>query len=371
MKTWFVFFVAVTLTTTVYAEKKIPPSADTVIATWPVLRTTNLTQNNTAPLKPNDPVAAAALANTYLAEAAQPGQSRLYGMAHATLKPFIEQDTDNADAWMAYAQVQQHQHAFDSALAAINQSLLKNIARNSDIYTNAHLLSARIYLIQDNPAAARTACLQLLGNTDLLTTTACTLEVTSFQGDLAESYQQLTTLVEREGLPRDERGPWLAQVLADMAMRLGNPAAAEQWLDRQGYENASVNYLTQWAEVQLALGQSEKLLQQLQPIVENAADKDDALILRLALAEKNLPSTDDLRGDTWSRLLHQRMALREQRGDTEHASELARYYIDIETNAQKALHWAEINWQSAREYSDKKLLERATALANKNAEDNN
>lgn len=360
MKTWLVFIVLTFAVPASFAEKIIPSAADTVIATWPVSRSTEVQEaQRTIRVRPADTAAVVQLANAYLRDAALPGQSRLYGVAQAALKPLIDQGSERPDVWLAWAQVQQHQHAFTEALVALDK-----VKQQEPNNTNAHLLVARISLIQDNAEAARSACLQLLGNADLLTASACALEVNSLQGNLAQSYQQLTTLVEREGLPADERGPWVAQILADMAARLQNFGAAETWLNTQRLDSASVNFLGQWADVQLALNQPGQLIQALQPIVDAAADVDDALLLRLALAEKALG------GDRWQNQLSARIQLREQREDNQHASEIARYYLDINPHPQRALHWANINWQNAREHSDKTLLERAMANAANKSQEN-
>lgn len=359
MKTWLVFIVLIAATQASFADKKTPSSADTVIATWPVSDSPAVQNARLATrLGPANPTAVGQLANAYLQDAALPGQSRFYGLAQAALKPLINQGTHDTDIWLAWAQVQQHQHAFDEALAALDK-----VKQQQPNNVSAHLLTARIYLIQENTQAARAACLPLLGNADLLTASGCVLEVASFQGELAQAYQQLSTLVKREGLPEDERGPWLAQILADMTLRLEDPAAAEEWLNTQRKDTASVSFLSQWADVQLALAQPEKLLQVLQPIVQGAADVDDALLLRMALAEKKIG------GDQWQKQLRERIALREQRMDNQHASEIARYYLDIDPQPAQALHWAQINWQHAREYSDRELLERATASAENQQKD--
>lgn len=351
MKHWLIIF-ATTLASTAQGAGITPSSTDTIIATWPVSRSTEIRNAEAAAQsQPNNPSSALLLANTYLAQASLPGEAHLYGLAQSLLKPFIENGTDRADLWMAWAQIQQHQHAFDEALAALNQGFDRG-----EPNVNAQLLAARIYLIKGDPTAARSACLKLLGHGDLLTTSACTLEAISFQGDLTSSYQQLTELVQRQGLPQDERGPWLMQILADMALRLDDPLTAEKWLQRQNLGSASVNFLGQWADVQLILNQPQNVLDALQPIVEKATTIDDALLLRLALAEKTLE------GQRWERQLDARMAQRERRADTQHASELARYYLDINPRPQKALHWAQVNWQNAREHSDRKLLERAIII---------
>lgn len=227
-----------------------------------------------------------------------------------------------------------------------------------------NLLAARIYLIQGQPTLARQSCLRLLGHSDLLTTSTCVLEVASYpqetllgNRELKQSYEHLRLLVSREGFPGDERGPWVAQVLADMAMRLGMPKVAEQWLAPQ-LRRASVNYLAQWADSQFAQGKPQEVIQYLTAVVKATGEVDDLLLLQLALAEKKSAETSE---PSWQAQLAERVALREQRQDLQHANELARYYLEINRQPQKALYWAQLHWQNSREYKDRLLLEEAQA----------
>jgi hypothetical protein len=357
------------LSTPLSAAPYTPQSNDEIIAQWAAPSNAALQSLKTASrLQPNDPATILALANSYLAQAAQPGQSRFYGLAQAALKPLIEKaipdktifDKNNIEPqlWLAWAQVQQHQHNF-----VVAQTALEKVFAADPSNETANLLAARIFIIQEKPLAARNACLKLLGNADLLTITACSLEANSYlnPNDLNNSYQQLAALVKHQGLPDDERATWLIQLLADFAMRNNDPATAETWL-QQRLPNASVNYLAQWADMQLALNNSQAVITQLAPIVTAAPEMDDALLVRLALSEKNIGKEHGEKDKHWQTQLAERVALREQRQDSLHASELAIYYLDIAPNAQKALHWAEINFSKTREYNDKKLLMRAQQL---------
>jgi hypothetical protein len=140
-----------------------------------------------------------------------------------------------------------------------------------------------------------------------------------------------------------------------MAMRLDNPKAAEDWLTPQ-LDKATVNYLAQWADTQIAQKNYGKIISYLTPVVTSASEVDDLLLLQLSIAEKE--SSHD---NHWQQQLAERVALREQRQDSAHANELARYYLDINSQPQKALLWAKLHWQNSREYNDRKLLERAQA----------
>ncbi|MES2673008.1 MAG: hypothetical protein V4660_02155 [Pseudomonadota bacterium] len=359
------FAITATITLITNAAPYVPKTADEIVAQWPALNDTTL-QKITSPLQDNqsntqagDTTAIVAVANAYLAQAALPGQSRLYGLAQAVLKPAIEKSVKenkpiDKNLWLVWAQVQQHQHNF-----VVAQQALEKVLQQDPTNINANLLAARIYVIQENPLAARNACLKLLGSADLFTVTACSLEANTYlnPGDLGSSYQQLKQLIHSQGLPRDERGTWLIQMLADMALRNKDPSAAASWLE-QRLKNASVNYLSQWADVQLELNNAAQVIQHLTQVLNNAPEMDDALLLRLALAEKKINAPERL----WQSQLTERILLREQRQDNLHANEMTVYYLDINPNPVKALYWARINIVSAKEAHDKELLARAETL---------
>lgn len=339
----------------VNAEAYIPTDPEQIIAQWNTapsesLRALQIQQR----LQPNNPTSVVQLANQYLVQAAQPGQSHLYGVAEALLKPLIETNTHDISVLLAWAQVQQHQHRF-----AIAQSLLQKILIQQPDNVTANLLDARLYLIQANAASAKAACMRLLGHADLLTLSACTLEARSTLGDkeLSESYIQLQQIITTQGLPEDERQLWVMQILADMAIRLQKPQEAANFLNKIKSKN-SLSVWVQWADANLALGNDQLVISELTPLINTSSQADDSLLLRLALAEKKLA-----RAENWQIQVRERIALRELRDDQAHAADLAIYYLDITPNTDKALFWAERNWQQAREASDKHLLLRAQQAA--------
>lgn len=337
------------------AEAYLPTEPDQIIAQWnttpsEALRALQMQQR----LQPIDPESVLQLANEYLMQAAQPGQSRLYGVAEALLKPLTENNSQDFDVLLAWAQVQQHQHRFTLA-----QEILQKILPKQPDSNTANLLNARLHLIQGNAIAAQAACLRLLGHTDLLTLSACTLEARSTLGDkeLSESYTQLQQLVTTQGLPADERQSWILQILADMAVRLDQPQVALDFLN-QIKAKKSLSAWVQWADVNLALQNNQVVMDELTPLVSTSSQADDSLLVRLAIAEKKIAGATH-----WQTQVRERIALREQRDDQAHAADLAMYYLDIAPDSVKALHWAGRNWQQAREASDKQLLIRAQEAA--------
>jgi hypothetical protein len=322
-----------------------PHSPEQIIARWD---TTAAQVTNTARVMNADSISQ--LANAYLSKASQPGYSHLYGVAEAALKPQVESGSNHLPTLLAWVQVQQHQHRF-----VLAQQTLSLILQQDAAQPTALLLKARLHLIQGELSAAKKTCMALLGKVDLLTLGACSLEVRSSESEqaLRESYAQLQQLIASQGLPTDERNLWLLQMLADMALRLNQPDRALQHLQQVSNKN-SLSYWVQLADINLALGDSPAVIQQLTPLINNAPQQDDALLLRLVIAEKNL-----LQDSPIHEQLAQRMQLRIARDDQAHAADVALYFLQVEPDAQQALYWAERNWQLAREASDKLLLERA------------
>lgn len=342
------------------AKPYIPASPEEVIAVWDKSASRQLqnfqiqhwqTQNH---LQPQDVATLTQLANQYLQQAAQPGFAYLYGVTEALLKPAINNNIQDTSLLLAWAQVLQHQHKFVPA-----QDVLQKIFTREPNHITANLLAARLQLIQGNPAAAQPYCLTLLGHADLLTLSACSLEVRSHLGEkaLTESYAQLQQLLASQGLPDDERQLWILQMLADMAVRLQHYAEARNFLEKIT-QPKTLSVWVQWADIQIALDNNQLVSEKITEIIKRNTQIDDALLIRLVIAEKKLAGESQ-----WQTQLQERIALREMRDDQAHAADLALYYLAVSSDPQKALYWAERNWLDAREPGDQQLLMRAQQLA--------
>lgn len=327
---------------TVSAQSYIPKDNDFVLDSWQV--NTNESNQTSASLTDIE---------NLLTQAQYPGKSAYnIGRAKALLQPHLQQNV-SAKAWYLSARLLQHQHQFTAALTQLD----KAISQNKKL-TSAWLLKANIHLALAQHSQARNACLSLLGQADMLTVASCSLEVEGYQGKLDSSYQQLAELVEKYGLPEDESKVWMLQILADMAHRLGQNQTAITWLEQYTEKLKPTSLLVLWSDIQLESNHAKIVSQQLSSVVNHAEYKDDALLLRLAIAEKQMNA-----GDTyWAEQTLARIQLRVQRNDRFHASEIARFYIEIAPNPDKALHWAEENWRMTKLAADKQLLQKAVSM---------
>ena len=324
-----------------WAQPFTPKSGDYIVAKWQVTATDKKSS------------ASLAYVEWLINQGQYVGKSAYnFGRAKALLASHLAKPRVESQAWYLSARILQHQHQFKSALKALD-----TVLATSPEMLSARLLKANIHLAMSEYPMARHTCLMLLGQADMLTVAACTLEVESYQGKLVQSYHQLAQLLTRYPLPEDEAGVWILQLLADMAYRQGDFESALNWLNKYQQENKPLSFIVQWADIHLSLSQAEPVMTELTAIVNTAAFKDDALLLRLALAEKQLTGKQ-----YWAQQMAERVNLREQRQDIFHAAELARYYLEIKPDPVKALYWADINWQSAKLAADKHLLQQANLM---------
>ncbi|AZG73921.1 tetratricopeptide repeat protein [Shewanella livingstonensis] len=324
-----------------------PKETSEVVATWKVFNATDQQMSL-------DDI------SDFIEQGQYPGEADYrYGRAKAWLQAKMANTSPNAQTYYLYARVLQHQHQFDRAIKALERSIeLKPTAINS------WLLKANIHLVQGDIVGARQACLTLMGKADILLISTCALEVTSQNGKLVESYKELARLYELYQPSDEPEKSWIVQILADMALKQGLAEQALDYLNQAGMGNAPVSLLALWSDVQLSLNQHQQVYDKLSKVVSQNAIQDDALLLRLAIAEKQLGNTVK-----WQWAFAQRVKLREQRQDSLHASDLANYYLKVDIQPKKALYWAKINWQVARQANDRILLEQAKELFKKTEND--
>lgn len=337
------------------AEPTTPKSNSEVVARWAVLNTNNNSNGN------NNIDSLLSVAE-FIDQGQYPGQADYrYGRAKVWLETKLKAEPNNDQMLYLYARVLQYQHEFDQALTVLNKSLQSN-----PLDINSLLLKANIYLVKGQVENAKQTCLQLLGNANMLTVSGCVLDATAQSGKLAESYKQLITLYERSNLNSNSKNGtatalssndsdhWIIQILAEMAYQQGLYNEAKNHLKNINIEAAPVSLIVLWADINLKLKDASLVLNVVSDIVSSYPIKDDALLLRLAIAEKM-----NNKGTIWQNEIKQRIKLRELREDKLHAADLALYYLELDKNPQKALFWAETNWTVAKQFHDRLLLSRA------------
>ena len=321
-----------------------PENADVVLLSWPQDELLEKTQKTLkAGLK------------KHLQQAQKPGYSYLYGVAQSRLAAHIDKSEDPED-WLLWAHLMQHAHKFETAKDWLNKVLSVEPEQ-----PQAHLMLAQIALLQQDFDAAQSACLRLLGRSDMTTASVCLLQVASFQGQLTQSYQKLSRMWPK--MHDSDYRLWVALILSDMAERMGKPTVAEYWLERIPLQDSSVAHIQAWADIKLNNGQAQEVLSELHRLKKTIPSLEDGLLLRLAIAQKHFNLATKHNFNPWRQEVAGKIRLREQRQDQHHAKDMALYYLEFTGNTQRALYWAEINWQQTKEHGDAMLLQRARAAA--------
>lgn len=292
-----------------------------------------------------------ALAQAYLQLARQPGWSRYFAKAQLLLKQ--AHSPSSAAYWLVLADTAQQQHQFEDAL---NYLAKAQQLQPGDI--NALLMKNRIYLVQNNTAAALAECKKLLGQQELFLLSLCSLEVAGRQGKAQDSYKALQLLARQQHAIPLAQQQWLVAVLAEQAEALHQPTQARAWLEQLLFaaqsELAPLPLWVKWAD--LTLKQDAALVYQKLQYLQQQQQLEDALLLRLALAEQQLA-----KGQEYQLLMQHRISLREQRQDTLHSADLAHYYLRLVPDPEKALYYARLNVQQAQEPDDQLLFTLALA----------
>lgn len=333
--------------------KPSSPSANEVVASWPTYSAMPSTGSNLQKVR------------FHLQQAQYPGNGSLhFSMATQAFNDLPQRSAESSEYFYLKARIAQHEHKFEQAIADLNQAI-----KLQHDYPSAWLLKANLHLIQQQHDDALSACKQLIGNSALALATVCSLEVSSYQQDnLAERYRLLKRQFSADYFVVNEQSKdadisaqlWFEQLAADMALRLQQYEEAQGWLFSDNLAEKPLSYIVLWADIQIAQSNFSNVIDTLQPIVAASAFKDDALLIRLAIAQKNLGAHSNTKTD-WVYLSKQRIEQRIARKDNFHAADITRFYLWIEPQPALALKWAQRNYQQAKMDEDLRLLQQARA----------
>ena len=300
--------------------------------------------------QPLDATRAAALASAYIGEAMATGDPRYAGRAQAVLTPWWHQAAPPAGVRVARAIVLQYGHHFDAALADLQAAL----AQQPDA-AEAWAWMTAISLVRADLAQARSACERLAALSPPLVGSACRTQIDSLAGrpGAAERLQR--------ALQQDASGDaavrlWAWTRLAEAEQREGRPAAAEAAF-REGLalQADDAYLLAAYADLLLDEGRPADALALLQ-----TRRRADALLLRAAIAAQALDRPEAAR---WRDELSARFAAAAERGDVLHQKEEARFALQVQGDAARALVLAAGNFERQREASDARLLFEAALAA--------
>jgi Tfp pilus assembly protein PilF len=300
--------------------------------------------------RPRDLDTATRIARLCIQAARREADPRYLGRAQAALGPWWDQPAPADDEVLRLrAMIRQARHDFDGALADLD-----TLVTRSPLDAQGHLVRAGLLALRGQPERARDSCQALAPLASALTVAACfaPLEAASGRGAAAASALEAALL----GAPDGERA-WGLSVLGEIRLWAGELAAAERALRRSLALDAGDRYTRALlADVLLDAGRPAEVRALLSGAEPGA--RDEALLLRLAIAERRLggtaarPLADELR---------QRFAAERRRGEDVHGREEARFLLEVERQPALARAVATRNWQVQREYWDARVLREATS----------
>ncbi len=276
---------------------------------------------------------------------------RYYGYAQAALQAWWDLPQPPPEVLVLRAILRQNRHDFTGALADLAQVLAVQ-PRNPQ----AWLTQAVVLQVQGDYAGALKSCWALLRLAPELPAATCIGSALSLSGQARQGYDFLSQVLEDNPLAGPEVRRWVLTTLAEIALRIGQHADAEQrFKEALALGERDVYLLGSYADFLLDQDRAEEITALLQN--ENRVD---GLVLRLGLAEKRL-GAPQLASHIDS--LRARFAASRARGDSIHQGDEARFTLHLLADPQTALKLALANWEVQREPRDARLVLEAALAA--------
>ena len=303
-------------------------------------------QRNKASQSPEDLSLAVATARRFIEQARLDGDPRQLGYAQAALGKWWQ--SSEPAALLIRATIRQSRHEFTDALADLNSVLSQSPNDIQALLTRATIEQ----VIGDYPATLQT-CERLAAIRTDFVSDMCFAELRSLRGD-RDAYQQMTSRAGESGRPPSVRA-WLHTVVGEMAERHGEPGQAEAQYRAALRLSPSIYLHSALCDLLLDQRRPKSVVDLVKTASGNMPIQSmpDALLLRLALAQRSLAAVDS---DQTVGHLRERFEAARLRGETSHAREEGRFALTIERDAKRALNLAQQNWRTQREAADLRLL---------------
>ena len=309
--------------------------------------------------RPDDASLRVEIARRYFDMAMAQGDPRYVGYASAAIAPLAKaapaSSNANANTQADYALVlgliQQFSHEFEPALASLAKASQLNPQSPEPL-----LWRSAIFMVLARYPEASAECQRAMPLADPLVNAGCNAYVEATTGQLEAAYAKLLAAVAAAPQAPPELLLWQATRLAEMAWRLGRFDTAESHFKNALKQGVTDQFLlAAYADFLLARQRPGEVISLLLDW-----ERSDILLLRLALAGKTI---GDKRSTDWAAQLRGRFAAAALRGDRMHEQEAARFELDIEGNAVRALKLASANYKIQKEPRDAEILMRAAIAA--------
>ena len=340
----------------VSAEPYIPSADDVVLERLPEKNDPSLRDLKrlriAASRRPDDLGLATRLARRSIEAARDSGDPRFLGQAQAALAPWWKLSDPPAPALLLRATIKQSNHDFDGAISDLDRLIAANPSDGQALLTRATVLT-----VQGKYLAARADCSRIAALAVPLVFAACDAVPASLSGEGAGAYRSLLGALYASDTDATLR-EWALTLAGEIADRRGDHAAAEtHFRSALALDSRDPYLIAAYCDFLLDRGRAREV----PPLVANQT-RNDNLLLRLALAERQLPDAASAFAQH-RRELADRFDAARRRGDSLHKREEARYLLTLENDAAGSLRLARENWQVQREPADLRILSEAASAA--------
>jgi tetratricopeptide (TPR) repeat protein len=246
------------------------------------------------------------------------------------------------------ATILQSNHEFDRALADLNRAIARE-PRNG----RALLVRSTVLTVQGKYAEARVDCPKLFGLVPEFYVFACTAGIDSLAGKAVPAAATLERALSTVPTADSAARAWGESLLGEFAQRRGDASAARYFQAALAADPRDLYTLGAYSDWLLDHQRGADVI----PLVQGET-RVDALLLRLALAQKALQRTE---ADATIATLRARFDASRARGDVVHRREESRFQLRLNGDAQTALRLALENWKVQREPADLRVLAEAAA----------
>jgi len=296
-----------------------------------------------------DDQALALYLKSQLANSRSEADPRYASTALAMLSKARSADKLTVELLLLRATLSQFLHNFSDALSDLEQ-----VRKRDPHNAQSWISSAAILLVQGEFLSSQHACRNTIGRVSDLVLVACLAGPLSMTEDPQPIYQRLSQTVAASQQSPAQELTWAFGLLGEIAERTGRNEEASLHYQRGLQVLPGDNFLrTSLADLQLRTGRTEDVWEALSKL-ESEIDNNDGLLIRLAIAAKQLGKTAEL--DRLKALLVERSSLLEERRETGHQREQALIALQLEELPAKAHRYALANWALSKEMLDTLLL---------------
>lgn len=297
----------------------------------------------------SDPTQVAAQVRKLLQTAHRESDPRANGQARALLQPWWNERAAPSDILLVRAQLQQRQHHFDQASVDLN-TLLQRQPDNSE----ARITLATIQTLRGDYSSAAKTCDALSRSRALQPALLCRANLMAVNGAAEKALQLYQALLQTSDKDQQQQ-QWLHTAIAETALRMGQIKMADNHYQQAIAIPLRDPYLLRsYADHLLAQNLDREVIRLLEK-----ESRDDALLLRLAIANKALqkPQATVLQLELENRFNNIRL-----RGDLPHQDEQALYEWRLNNNPELALELMQNHWDTQKAPQDTYLFAQIASI---------